>query len=483
MNGQETARVLALGFFDGVHRGHQALLCRAAELGRKLGLTSAGCTFVVPPAAVIAGRAVPLLSTPDDRARLMTGLCGVDEVITIPFDRAMMDTPWDVFVRDYLVGKLRARHLVAGRDYRFGAGGRGDARRLQELCGELGIGCDILEPVTLDGAQASSTRIRDLVARGEVEEAARYLGHPHVLSGRVAHGKALGRTLGFPTVNVEPDPGVLVPAYGVYAARAVLEDGTGYMACVNIGVRPTVDRAGAMTVEGFLLDFAGDLYGQRLWLELGRRLREERRFGSLEALREAVMANARETRAYFADQTQGGGLSLHVPAYEELGYRQKLMADPATMSYNRGYDLDFPGYDRETGCMAFPREDWRDWYDWFIGAEPRRFYAYVVREKDGVPLGEVNLHRNGDDPWYEMGIVMEAGYRGHGYGLTALRLLLRHAFLHLGARAVRNCFEADRAGALKLHLAAGFRELSRENGLVTVEVRREDYLSRETAIA
>lgn len=166
-------------------------------------------------------------------------------------------------------------------------------------------------------------------------------------------------------------------------------------------------------------------------------------------------------------------IKLHIPAYEELWYRQKLLSDPATMGYNRDYDLDFDGYDRETGCIDFPETEWRAWYDWFVGQEPKRFYAYVVRE-DGRFLGEVNLHRSGDEPWYEMGVVVEAAHRGKGYGGMALKLLLHHAFHVLKANAVRNSFEAERTAALRLHLAAGFREIAHEKGIVYLEYKRQE---------
>ena len=165
-------------------------------------------------------------------------------------------------------------------------------------------------------------------------------------------------------------------------------------------------------------------------------------------------------------------ISLHVPTYVELWYRQKLLADPATMSYNRGYDLDFSGYDRATGCISFPETAWRTWYNQWISREPQRFYAYVMRS-DGLFLGEVDLHRSEDEPWYEMGVVLEAAHRGRGYGRPALELLLHHAFSVLKADAVRNSFEVERTAALKLHLAAGFREIGREDGIVWLECRRK----------
>ena len=168
-------------------------------------------------------------------------------------------------------------------------------------------------------------------------------------------------------------------------------------------------------------------------------------------------------------------LRLRVPAPGELDYRRRLMADPATMAYNRGYDLDFEGYHRETGCIDFPEGDWADWYDGFVGREPERYCAYIARESDGAFIGEVNLHRSPEGGWHDMGIVLEARYRGMGYAEEALSLLLRHAFEAMGATAVRNEFEEVRQAALRTHLACGFREIRRADGVVTLEITREDY--------
>ena len=168
-------------------------------------------------------------------------------------------------------------------------------------------------------------------------------------------------------------------------------------------------------------------------------------------------------------------LTLHVPAYDELWYRRKLSEDPATMGYNKGYDLPFAGYDRETGCIAFPPSEWADWYAYFIGQEPLRYYAYIMRERDGAFLGEVNLHKEPDAPWYEMGIVLEAAHRGKRYAVPALRLLLRQAFDVLHAEAVHNDFEVSRAAAIRTHLAAGFTEYRRENGVIELLITKEQY--------
>lgn len=293
-------RVVALGFFDGVHLGHGALLRRTVERAGELGAVSAGCTFDRHPAAVLSGRPMPSLSTLAEREKLMRDLYGVDEMLVLPFDRDMMALPWDRFVREWLVERLAACHLVVGHDYRFGAGGAGDPQRLLALCRELGLGLDVVERVSLDGVTVSSSHIRALMAAGDMDGVCRYLGHPQLFRGVVGHGKGLGGSLGFPTVNLALGQGLLMPAFGVYVSRVTLENGKSYPAATNIGVRPTLDDGEGVTVESFLLDFDGDLYGKTVWLELYHRLRPERSFESLEALRAEVKKNAEETRAYFS---------------------------------------------------------------------------------------------------------------------------------------------------------------------------------------
>ena len=300
MEGTNRKKVIALGFFDGVHLGHGALLRRAAELAGDLGAVPAAHTFSAHPSTLVSGKPTPLLSTPSDRAYLMKSLYGIQEVVVAPFDEGMMTMPWERFVVDYLLRELNCAGVVVGHDYRFGYRGEGTPEKLKALCAARQVACEVVGKVTLDGRTVSSTYIRSLVAAGEMEEAARFLAHPHLLRGEVVRGKGLGRTLGFPTVNVAPPAGVLLPAYGVYAAKVTAEGAdTSYMAAVNVGVRPTVPDGEQVTVEGFLLDFDGDLYGRRVALEFYRRLRPERKFDSLENLRRAVMENARQVREYF----------------------------------------------------------------------------------------------------------------------------------------------------------------------------------------
>ena len=287
--------VLALGFFDGVHLGHGGLLKKTREVANRLGLPAAALTFDTHPDTLVFGAKVPLLNTPEERKYLMQRLYGIDQVLTLHFDRATMEQPWQEFVRKTLVQKYRAAHVVCGHDYRFGAGGRGTPEKLAEECARLGLGFDCIPEIRLEGQTVSSTLIRSLLEGGETAKAVRFLGHPHILTGTVISGRHLGRTLGIPTANLSVPEGILVPKFGVYAARAVF-DGLTRPAVVNIGVRPTVDGH-TVTVEPWILDFDGDLYGHTLRLELTDFLRPEQKFASLEALKAEVLRNAETVRS------------------------------------------------------------------------------------------------------------------------------------------------------------------------------------------
>jgi len=293
-------RAVALGFFDGLHLGHQALLRRTAEQARSLGLSPALLTFDRSPREFVTGTPVPLLTTPGERRRTVEALFPGTEVITVPFDRAMMTMPWEKFV-EMLAGPYGARWLVAGHDFRFGHRNAGNADLLRDKAAELGLGCDIIPAVKLDGVTVSSTCIRSLLERGEAESAARFLGRPFAVSGLVRHGKRLGSSrLGAPTVNLIPDERQLVPAFGVYAARVTV-DGKARPAVTNVGVRPTVDTDGGVTVESHLLEPVRELYGADCRVEFLKMLRPEIRFGSLEELRAQIARDADAARVYFAN--------------------------------------------------------------------------------------------------------------------------------------------------------------------------------------
>ena len=292
-------RVIALGFFDGVHLGHGALLRSVVEKARELDATASAFTFDRSPTAAITGQAVPLLSSVEDRGWLMRACYGIQEVIVSNFE-GMMRMDWRDFITEYLIKELGAVHVVAGHDFHFGYMGKGNPQRLQEVCAQLGIGCDIIGKVELEEITISSTYIRTLIAQGEMDRAVEFLGHPHVLTNRVTHGKKIGSSsLGFPTVNLHIPPPVIVPAFGVYATQVAVA-GQRYAAVTNVGVRPTVqDNDGRVTVEGFILDFHGDLYGQTLRMEFYHRLRGEQKFPSLQALADEIRRNAQQTRDYF----------------------------------------------------------------------------------------------------------------------------------------------------------------------------------------
>lgn len=297
---QNQRKIIALGFFDGVHMGHGALLRTVAERAKALDASPCAFTFDRSPTAALTGKEVPLLSGVDDRGALMRELYGIQKVVVAPFD-VMRRMDWRDFVEQYLQKELGAVHVVAGHDFRFGYKGEGNPQRLAEQCRELGMGCDIIPKVEIDGFTVSSTYIRSLVQEGKMERARWFLGHPHILSGPVVHGRELGRALGTPTANLLLPEGVIAPGFGVYAARVRLPGGSERLAVTNVGVRPTVneDRT-AVTVEPWILDYQGDLYGQTIRVEFHARLRPERKFPSVQALRDAILENARQTRDYFA---------------------------------------------------------------------------------------------------------------------------------------------------------------------------------------
>ncbi len=290
--------VIALGFFDGVHLGHGALLRKAAERARALGAVPAAFTFDRPPKEVVTGQPVYLINSNRDRWGLMERLYGIEHVVFSPFDQRMMMMPWEDYLQ-MLIHEYGAVHFVAGHDHRFGHRNSGNVQLLQEKCAELGIGCDIIPQVTLCGITVSSTYIRTLVESGDMERAAAFLGHRHCLSQTVQHGQRIGRTIGIPTVNLSLPERVLSPAHGVYVTEAFLPDGRRFAGVTNVGTRPTVSDSDTVSVETFLLGFDGDLYGQEIRLEFCRRLRGEKKFDSLEALRREIRRNIREAEAYF----------------------------------------------------------------------------------------------------------------------------------------------------------------------------------------
>lgn len=294
---ERNKRVLALGFFDGVHLGHQTLLRACRVLAGELDLPAAALTFDRHPAVLVSGGFPALINSASDRERLLRSF-GMDDVLVLPFDKELMHTSWqDFFTR--LITEYGAAGLVCGHDFRFGSRGEGTAEKLQACCAERALPCVIVPEQRLGGVRISSTHIRKLLIQGQMEEALRFLGHPHVLTGTVVAGQQLGRTIGIPTANLQIPEDVVTPRLGVYACK-VLVEGKPYMAVTNVGTRPTVGGS-CVTVEPWILDFSGDLYGKTITVQFFAFLRGEQTFSSLEALRGEILKNARQTREIFAE--------------------------------------------------------------------------------------------------------------------------------------------------------------------------------------
>lgn len=286
--------IYALGFFDGVHLGHQALLAECRRLAVELGCQTAAITFDRHPQALFTPAPPLLISTVEDRAALMRRF-GMEQVNILPVSVDVMSTSWEAFLKKLM--EKGAVGFVCGDDFRFGAHGEGNCEKLQLFCKEQNLPCIIVPEQALDGQRISSTRIRQALETGDIAEADRLLGHPYILTGNVVAGQQIGRTIGVPTANLQLPNDVLCPAFGVYACKATVDGGT-YPAVTNIGTRPTVGGR-SVTVEPWLLDFEGDLYGKMLTLEFYAYLRPEKKFADLQQLQQEILKNATETRKIF----------------------------------------------------------------------------------------------------------------------------------------------------------------------------------------
>ena len=286
-------KIFALGFFDGVHRGHQALLAECGALADSLGWEAAAITFDRHPQAAFLNIPPALISTLRDRELLLKRY-GMERICVVPVSREVMSTPWEAFLEQLM--EMGAAGFVCGDDFRFGAKGEGTGEKLKKYCEERNLPCVIVPEQAVDGIRVSSTYIRRQIESGDMATAVKFLGHPLLLTGEVVPGKQLGRKLGIPTANLLLPEGLTVPKFGVYACRALV-DGIWYPAVTNVGTRPTVAGEG-ITVEPWILDYSGDLYGWEITLEFHYFLRPEQKFPSLEALKEEICRNAEETRRY-----------------------------------------------------------------------------------------------------------------------------------------------------------------------------------------
>jgi riboflavin kinase / FMN adenylyltransferase len=284
---EQRPRRIAIGTFDGVHLGHREVIRGADTV----------VTFEPHPAAVVApGGAPRLLTTLERKTELIADL-GVEELVVIPFDRDFAARSAQSFIDDVLVGALRAERVSVGENFRFGHKAAGDEALLRA---DDRFETRVAPLVEVDGEVVSSSHIRGLVLGGAVEYADELLGAPFTVAGEVVQGDMRGRTLGFPTANLVPQDGYVVPGHGVYACRAHTADGVAHIAATNVGVRPMFVTGRGELIEAFLVDYDGDLYGSRLRVEFLKRLRGEKRFESVDALIEQMRRDVEETRAIAA---------------------------------------------------------------------------------------------------------------------------------------------------------------------------------------
>ena len=284
--------VVTIGVFDGVHRGHRALIGRARGQAAERGLRSVVVTFDRHPLEVVRPGSHPKYLQNLDRKITALLAEGVDLVFVVTFDYEFSRQSADEFIAQTLAGPVQARRVIVGANFRFGHRAEGDVDLLADRGRRLGFDVEAVDLVEVEDTAISSTEIRDRIERGEVEWAQEALGRPHVLEGAVVKGEARGQTIGFPTANLEVDDRMQIPANGVYAGHAVVLGGDGsiHPMVVNIGKRPTFGGE-HVTVEAHLLDVELDLYGEHLGLSFEYRLRDERRFDDVDELVEQIAAD------------------------------------------------------------------------------------------------------------------------------------------------------------------------------------------------
>ena len=296
--------VIAIGMFDGLHRGHQGVIQAARLRARELGVPCTVFTFVGHPRAVLRPDAPPSLLTPWDEKVDVLARAGLDRLVGAHFTHDFSQIEPAAFIGRILCGHLEAREVVVGYNFAFGRAQAGSVETLREAGHELGFGVTVLPPVGHDGAPVSSTRIRTLLGEGQVEAVADLLDRPYALTGPVVQGDQRGRLLGFPTANLDVESVKQLPAFGVYAGRARWRDRE-WPTVINLGVRPTFGVP-SLRVEAHLLGFDGDLYGERMTLDLRHRLRDEQAFQGVDALVAQIRRDADEARGLLGMMPAGG---------------------------------------------------------------------------------------------------------------------------------------------------------------------------------
>lgn len=286
--------VVALGSFDGIHKGHQIIIGETVHQAKAVGGLSGVFTFHPHPLRVLAPEQAPgLITALPQKMRILNEL-GVDCLVLKTFTKDFANTDFRSFVEEYLVGYLKVKGVVVGEDFRFGRASIGNVAAMQELGKAFGFTVTVFETIRVNGIEVRSTLIRELVQTGRVDELETYLGRPYAIAGKVAHGDGRGRHLGFPTANVTLSEDYIIPRYGVYAVQLLI-DGERYPAVANIGVRPTFQRS-ELSIEIHIMDVSMDLYGRDVEVEFIKMLRAEKRFDSVDELVRQITADANTAR-------------------------------------------------------------------------------------------------------------------------------------------------------------------------------------------
>ncbi len=291
---QNTA--VSLGKFDGIHKGHQKLMDCVLEQKKK-GLKAVTFSFLVHPETLLGGKEMSLILTEEEKRRKLE-MMGMDALVSYPFSKETLSMKPEDFIKEILVDKLDAKVVVVGENFRFGHNRSGDTELLKQYAPKYGYEVHVFERFMVEDARVSSTWIRACIAEGNVEYVQTLLGEPYSISGEVVHGKKLGRQLGMPTANVIPEKQKLLPPFGVYVSKTLV-DGIWYEGITNIGVKPTVTEENGKLVETFLFEYKGDLYGKEIRTNLYYFERPEQKFESIEALKEQMEKDCQEAKEYF----------------------------------------------------------------------------------------------------------------------------------------------------------------------------------------
>ncbi len=293
--------VLTVGTFDGVHLGHRKIIARLRDLAKAINGESVIFTFDPHPRKIVAPAetSLRLLTTLDEKIELFQQ-SEIDHLIIYPFTPEFAQLSYEQFVEQILVGQIQTKSLVVGYDHKFGKGRQGDFEFLKTCADRHEFQIEKLDVLLINESNVSSTKIREAIQIGDFETANAYLGYPFALHGTVVEGQKLGRQIQFPTANIEAsDPDKIIPGYGVYAVQAKVQNKT-YLGMLNIGSRPTVNRnADHRSIEVHLFDFDSDIYGEHLELIFFRKLREEQKFESLDALKEQLARDKADTISFF----------------------------------------------------------------------------------------------------------------------------------------------------------------------------------------